>query len=52
MIEMEPESDKNDTTALWRVFQELEAGTLEPEQRDELIALVERSPEVRQSYLE
>jgi ferric-dicitrate binding protein FerR (iron transport regulator) len=52
MIEKEPGEDKSDTTALWQVFQELEAGTLEPEERDELMALIERSPEARRSYLE
>jgi len=52
MIEKELGEEKNDITELWWVFQELEANTLEPEERDELMALVERSPEARRSYLE
>ena len=52
MIEMESEDDKNDTTALWLVFQELEDGTLEPDKRDELMARIERSPTTQRAYLE
>jgi hypothetical protein len=41
-----------DSSALWQLLQELEAGTLGPEKRDELMALVERSPSVQRAYLE
>jgi ferric-dicitrate binding protein FerR (iron transport regulator) len=49
---MKSENDKNSTTELWLMLQELESDTLEPEKRDELMALVERSPAAQRAYLE
>lgn len=41
-----------DEGSLWQLLQELEAGVLELESRDELMALLESSSEVRKGYLE
>lgn len=41
-----------DLPELWRLLEELEEGTLEPPQGDELAALLDRSPAARRAYLE
>lgn len=41
-----------DTGALWQLLQELEAGAIGLEQRDELMALIERSPAAQRAYLD
>ncbi len=44
--------ERIDVGGLWRVLQELEAGTLAPEERDELMVLLDKSPAARVAYLE
>ena len=46
------ENDSLDVPNLWRALEELEAGTLEPSQCEELTALLKRSPAARRAYLE
>lgn len=46
------DNDPLDVPALWRALEELEEGTLEPSQCEDLIALLDRSPAARRAYLE
>ena len=41
-----------DVPSLWRALEELEEGTLEPSQCEDLTALLNRSPAARRAYLE
>ncbi|MGB6219543.1 LamG-like jellyroll fold domain-containing protein [Haloferula sp.] len=52
MSGMESDEGKFDLSVLWQALAELEAGELSSEQRDELMALVHRSPAAQRAYLE
>lgn len=52
MKEIELEGGTIDTAELWRALAEFETGELDSVQRDELMALIGRSPAAQRSYLD
>lgn len=52
MNRLDAEQDSLDLPALWSDLQDLEDGSLAPESREALVALMDRSPAARRSYFE
>ncbi len=52
MSRFSQQDDPLDVPDLWRALEELEEGTLEPSQCEDLMAMLNRSPAARRAYLE